>query len=554
MRKILISLLTVGIVGATAFAATQAFFSDTETSTGNVLQAGAIDLLIDNTSYVIDYLTDEENPTGAIVASAATTWQQAKDLGSEDFFFNFSDLKPGDIGEDTISIHVNNNDAYACMAVNLTDKAEDGIVDPEAEAGDVTTEEGELQNYLQFAFWVDDGDNVFEEDETVAWSGLASDLFDGTWQTLADTGESPFDGPIPGDETVYLAKAWCFGDLSENPQTEGDQTPSERNATGFTCSGDGDQNDAQTDSITADISFYAVQARNNDGFLCSSLEPLGGGGEQGPFVGAALGNYAQPECNITVTSTEGTSIQDAVNGANAGQTVCVNPGTYNQNVIINKELTLAGDGASATSTINGFVQISADNVTVKGFEITGGDPGAGVDFSGIYILANTSGHTISDNLIDGGDAASTRGILFGYDVSNVLVTNNVIRDWHSGTYINPTTVGNLDLTYNDFESNAVGIGSDGITDVSVMNNEFDSNTAEAIGVGDFERVISSVLVNQNNFIPAGAGNNVNAYFTPLTEVVDATNNWWDSEAEGDRTNDTSEVDTEPAAGGLFPHN
>ena len=67
MRKILLSILTIGIVGGAAFAATQAFFSDTETSTGNVLAAGAIDLLIDNESFVTGL-------DGGLVASPETSW------------------------------------------------------------------------------------------------------------------------------------------------------------------------------------------------------------------------------------------------------------------------------------------------------------------------------------------------------------------------------------------------------------------------------------------------------------------------------------------------
>lgn len=48
MRKILFSLLTIGVVGATAFGASQAFFSDTETSYDNEITAGSILLDVDN--------------------------------------------------------------------------------------------------------------------------------------------------------------------------------------------------------------------------------------------------------------------------------------------------------------------------------------------------------------------------------------------------------------------------------------------------------------------------------------------------------------------------
>ena len=48
MKKALLSLFTIGVVAVVALVASQAFFSDTETSTGNVLTAGSIDLRIDS--------------------------------------------------------------------------------------------------------------------------------------------------------------------------------------------------------------------------------------------------------------------------------------------------------------------------------------------------------------------------------------------------------------------------------------------------------------------------------------------------------------------------
>ena len=49
MKKILRSVLVLGLVGAFVVAVTQAFFSDSETSSGNLFTAGQIDLKIDHT-------------------------------------------------------------------------------------------------------------------------------------------------------------------------------------------------------------------------------------------------------------------------------------------------------------------------------------------------------------------------------------------------------------------------------------------------------------------------------------------------------------------------
>lgn len=48
MKKILLSVLTISLVGAVAIGATGAYFSDTETSTGNTFTAGTIDLMVNS--------------------------------------------------------------------------------------------------------------------------------------------------------------------------------------------------------------------------------------------------------------------------------------------------------------------------------------------------------------------------------------------------------------------------------------------------------------------------------------------------------------------------
>ena len=48
MKKILLSLSAIAIVGVIAVSATTALFSDTETSTGNTISAGTLDLKVDD--------------------------------------------------------------------------------------------------------------------------------------------------------------------------------------------------------------------------------------------------------------------------------------------------------------------------------------------------------------------------------------------------------------------------------------------------------------------------------------------------------------------------
>ncbi len=268
MKKILLSIGSIFFAVAILAGGTGAFLSDSGSSIGNTFATGVVDLKIDNESYGTDNW-------GKLYFSTSTSWSLSNLAGK--LFFNFTDVKPGDIGEDTISMHINNNNAYACMNVNITATPENGQNEPEA-AVDPTAgvNDGELQNYLYFTFWADDGDNVYEKGEKVFKQGLAKDIFKGDSWALSDSQTNIWDGsgPIPGDTTKYIGKAWCFGSSTQNPVAQdglgktGANGPLVR-GTGFSCDGAPVGNIVQSDGIKADVSFSVAQSRNNGSYLCS---------------------------------------------------------------------------------------------------------------------------------------------------------------------------------------------------------------------------------------------------------------------------------------------
>lgn len=277
-RIILSSALITLVLGAITYGGTNAFFSDTESSVANVFAAGAIDLTVDNESYYNGLLNLE------------TSWE-ATDLTIERFF-DFDDVKPNDYGEDTISLHVATNDAYLCANVTLTSDDDNSQTEPENLVDLDGLVSGELAELINFLWWADDGDNVLESDETIISSGNFAELGVGNTYplTLADSDENIWTGvggPVPGNETLYIGKAWCFGDMDTDPITQdgvgdsmspaGDNDDNdvagEPEDGGIMCDGSLLGNESQTDSLTADIVFEAVQARHNDEFQCS--EPDG---------------------------------------------------------------------------------------------------------------------------------------------------------------------------------------------------------------------------------------------------------------------------------------
>ena len=271
MKKILLSLGMIVFVGAVVIGATGAFFSDTETSTGNTFTAGAIDLGVDNTSYY----------NGAF--NEGTSWEIDWDMSEEipHQFFNFADLKPGDWGEDTISLHVNNNDSYLCADVTLTKNDDVSSTEPELEVDVPNTDsifDGELASHLRFTWWADDGDNVLENDENPIHQNVPL----GTGSVaLADSNvniwnEEEAGGPLPGGDVRYIGKAWCFGNATLTPYQQDSLGGGQNNGPDvrpIVCDGSQEGNETQTDSVMADIGFRAVQSRNNPNFVCSTATP-----------------------------------------------------------------------------------------------------------------------------------------------------------------------------------------------------------------------------------------------------------------------------------------
>lgn len=269
-------MLIVGLSGAVIAGATGAFFSDREQTNGNLFTAGAIDLQVDNTSYYNG------------VANPHTSWEVANLTVQK--FFDFLDLKPADYGEDTISLHVATNEAYLCANVTLTSNDDNGLTEPEGEVDSTDgVGAGELAGLVNFLWWADDGDNVLESNESVINMGNFSALPVGQPYSLAlaDSDDNIWTGtggPVPPNQTLYIGKAWCFGNIApaalppgsyvgpnaDNNSDSSSGTPADG---GITCDGASLGNESQTDSLTADISFTAEQARHNEDFQCAPNGP-----------------------------------------------------------------------------------------------------------------------------------------------------------------------------------------------------------------------------------------------------------------------------------------
>ncbi|MDX2199390.1 MAG: hypothetical protein SF069_10530 [Phycisphaerae bacterium] len=172
-------------------------------------------------------------------------------------------------------------------------------------------------------------------------------------------------------------------------------------------------------------------------------------------TGAALWGASPSLAQVTNlnTSEPFATIQAAINDSDtlAGHTIEVSNGTYNENVLINKNITLRSVNGRSVTTIQGVSGIGAlgavqiapgsNGVTIgtagKGFTIVGIDNGnPGIENAAVYFQGAHSNATIRDNeIVANGDGGLQTE--FGQSITNFVIDGNIF----SGTTFVPPVDG-----------------------------------------------------------------------------------------------------------------
>ena len=240
------------------------------------------------------------------------------------------------------------------------------------------------------------------------------------------------------------------------------------------------------------------------------------------------------------------TISEGLTAVTSGKSVVVSAGAYNEQLIINKSVTL--QGASKDNTFitgsglaENLISLEADSVTITGFTIDG----AGSTAKGIY-FDNCSSININNNIIQ-------KNISYAINYSNsnpTIENNNINNNNYSGIDIaaggagvvrNNSLINNLygirscgdsspEITGNNISNNNTGIYCRETTTPIISYNTISNNSGYGI-------LIDNILGNSVNPDIGGGdresegqnkitGNFIHGINNETTHSIYAKNNWW----------------------------
>ena len=211
------------------------------------------------------------------------------------------------------------------------------------------------------------------------------------------------------------------------------------------------------------------------------------------------------DCNAGAAASAHTTITAAVTASSAGDFIKVCPGTYNEQVVVNKALTLLGaqagvdargrSGAAGTeSIVRGAgtprttpFNVTASNVTIDGFTVQDQTDTNNLGF-GIFLTAGLAGEIVRNNIVQNNIA----GLALGSD--NTTIQHNVFRNNNQ-----PGPISGTGIYTDQFQAGGT------LSNVTIAANEFSGNQNVGVLLGSTTAAspANTVDVTQNTFTTNG---------------------------------------------------
>jgi parallel beta-helix repeat protein len=236
------------------------------------------------------------------------------------------------------------------------------------------------------------------------------------------------------------------------------------------------------------------------------------------------------------------TIQSAINSVltKDGDTIICNAGTYNEDVLVSKNLTILGESSKNTFVNSFHITNSGSGTVISNFSLTGGS-GEAITLqdannceindnviSGGYsvgiALVNSDSNNIYGNIIDNSLAANYYGIYFENSSENLISHNAIRNSTRDGIWIQNSVMNNIE--FNEVTNNALS----GINIDSSNNNQIQANGVSYNHNGGI--IITNSLSNKisgNQIFNNTLGNgitlvNANSTLIEINNIFNNTNN------------------------------
>jgi parallel beta-helix repeat protein len=225
------------------------------------------------------------------------------------------------------------------------------------------------------------------------------------------------------------------------------------------------------------------------------------------------------------------NITSALRGASDGNTILVHKGVYSEDVVINKSVSLIGEGVENTiingSSSGNVVLILANSITLEGFTIRNSGINPETGDSGVRIQNSIDNVVRGDTIISNYD-----GVGIYYSSSNVVSGNSILNNRNYG--VNLYSSGNNVVSANSILNNSYGVflfysSNNVVSANSIVNNYFGiaplsfcyNNT---VFHNNFSNTIQVQTYSTNVWDYGGEGNYWSDYLTkyPNATEIDGT--------------------------------